>query len=325
MHDAFERQVGLPAFVQLKRVGETNSVERSVSVGTCGEGIFDVDGGNVIRKQDNFVGVQFVQIFSLQVVGTNQARFNQARDESARARERVDDVNVAVGQASVEMFAQDGVDGAQDKIDDFDGRVHDTELFGGLFERDFEETAVQVIDDSLTACGVAHPAATFANLLVEAIENFAVFAHAVAVEHVENFLHGLRHGILFDEVVILKQSLKDGTRDEMLSQHVDGFVFVDGGIDVPAQTGKKFVEGAFVFTVNDKFFDSAGVAFDDFGNFVSPLNPVQTVADVFNHAGVNFGAEIFPAEEVKQRKLNGIRAGIFVGRFRRLNQNFFGG
>ena len=106
LQDAFERQILLTEFVKLKSVGETNSVERSVTFGVQSGviSVFDVDCGDVIGEQDNFVGVQFVQVLVEQIFRTNQAGLNQSRDKSARARERVDNVNVFVGEPAIEMF-----------------------------------------------------------------------------------------------------------------------------------------------------------------------------------------------------------------------------
>ena len=118
-------------FATLKSVGETNSLERRVTRGVkCGVvSVFDVDGGNVVGEQNNFVGVQFVQIFVHETARLNQARFNQSRNESSGACERVDDVHAAACETSPEIFFKYGVDGAQNKIDNFNGRVDDTELF----------------------------------------------------------------------------------------------------------------------------------------------------------------------------------------------------
>ena len=79
------------ALVKFKGVGEANAFEREVTrqvdrifqlfdallpdfpaEGTV-ESVFDIDGGDVIGEQDEFVGVEFVLIFALQIFGLNQS------------------------------------------------------------------------------------------------------------------------------------------------------------------------------------------------------------------------------------------------------------
>ena len=123
----------MPAFIQLKSIGKTNAAERTISITCGGKGVFRVDCGNVVGKQDNFIGVQFVQKFSRQIFGVDKVAFNEPRDKSSCACERVEYVNIFIGEPALEIFFKYGVDRAQNKIDDFDGRINNAEAVSGLF------------------------------------------------------------------------------------------------------------------------------------------------------------------------------------------------
>ena len=52
-------------------------------------GGFDIDGGDVVGEQDDFVGVDFAFVFFRQPVVRNDAALQQAGDEGACAGEGV--------------------------------------------------------------------------------------------------------------------------------------------------------------------------------------------------------------------------------------------
>ena len=66
-------------------------------------GRFDVDGGDVVGEQDDFVGVDFAFVFFRQPVARDDAALQQAGDEGTRAGEGVEDVHAFVLQAAFEF------------------------------------------------------------------------------------------------------------------------------------------------------------------------------------------------------------------------------
>ena len=160
-------------------------------------------------------------IFANQIASRNQSELNKAHDKSSSADERFNDMNIFIGERPIEFLFEHGINGAENKICDLDRRINNAEFFGGLFERNAEKIFIEMIDDSLTISGVAHVTAIFANVFIKTRKNFMVFAHAVFVEFIKNFLHGAADGIFICEGIIFKQSLKDWARDEMLSQHIN--------------------------------------------------------------------------------------------------------
>ncbi len=44
--------------------------------------VFNINGGNVVGKQDNFVGINLMDIFAWQIARTDKPGLNKARDES---------------------------------------------------------------------------------------------------------------------------------------------------------------------------------------------------------------------------------------------------
>ncbi|RDE00859.1 hypothetical protein DTW92_01575 [Paracoccus pantotrophus] len=74
----------------------------------------DVDRGDVIGQQQDLIGVQFIAEFVLQLVGLDQARLQQARDEGAGAGEGGDDMDALGAEGLAELILQHVIDGADD-------------------------------------------------------------------------------------------------------------------------------------------------------------------------------------------------------------------
>ena len=99
-------------FGELEGVGEDDAVEGDVGGGVVFrafvthlfrsftlkgvKGFFDVDGGDVVGEQDDFVGVEFVLVFAEEVGGFDDSELEQADDEGAGAGEGINEVNVFI-------------------------------------------------------------------------------------------------------------------------------------------------------------------------------------------------------------------------------------
>ncbi|MCY1384339.1 hypothetical protein D9M69_725830 [compost metagenome] len=69
-------------------------------------GRFDIDGSNVVGKQYQLVGMDFVLVLVRQLFRFDQARLDQAGDEGTGAREGVDDVDALAAQGLAELLLQ---------------------------------------------------------------------------------------------------------------------------------------------------------------------------------------------------------------------------
>ena len=123
-------------------------------------GGFDVDGGDVVGEQDDFVGVDFAFVFFRQPISRDDAALQQAGNEGTRAGEGVENMHVFVLQAAFEFVFQDVFHAFDDEIDDFDRRVNDAEPFGHAREGVAEEFVVEFHDDFLFAFGSFNAAGT---------------------------------------------------------------------------------------------------------------------------------------------------------------------
>ena len=145
-------------------------------------GRFDVDGGDVVGEQDDFVGVDFAFVFFRKSVARDDAALQQASDEGACAGEGVEDVHAFVLQAAFEFVLQDVFHAFDDEIDDFDGRVNDAEPFGHTLESFAEEFVVEFHDDFLFAFGGFDAAGTQVDGVVEGLQGIALFVEVFLLQ-----------------------------------------------------------------------------------------------------------------------------------------------
>ena len=145
-------------------------------------GRFDVDGGDVVGEQDDFVGVDFAFVFFRQPVARDDAALQQAGDEGACAGEGVEDVHAFVLQTAFEFVLQDVFHAFDDEIDDFDGRVNDAESFGHAREGVAEEFVVEFHDDFLFAFGGFDAAGTQVDGVVEGLQGIALFVEVFLLQ-----------------------------------------------------------------------------------------------------------------------------------------------
>ena len=67
--------------------------------------MFNVDGGNVVRKQQNLITKKLVRILARQLFSRNELLIlQQVHHKGARARERIEDAHALIGQALPELL-----------------------------------------------------------------------------------------------------------------------------------------------------------------------------------------------------------------------------
>ena len=204
--------------------------------------ILDVDGGDVVREEQDLVGVELVGVLAGQVVLRDESALQESDDEGAGAGEAVEDVYALAGQSLPELLAQDLVDGAEDEVDDLDGGVDDAEPVDGLLERGGEELVVELDDDTLLACRVGHALHSAAHGAVELLELLVLGLERVFVEAGQHQLHGLGDRVVGGEVVVGEEGLEYRARDKVLGEHLDRLVGGDGLVEVAAQALEELVE-----------------------------------------------------------------------------------
>ena len=105
-----DRVHAVAGFGDLEGVGEGDPGERFVVVvgrGLAGQGVvggFDVDRGDVVGEQHDFVGVQLVAVLAGQVVGGDEPGLHERGEECSGAGESVEDVHVLVGESAAEVY-----------------------------------------------------------------------------------------------------------------------------------------------------------------------------------------------------------------------------
>ena len=145
-------------------------------------GGFDVDGGDVVGKKDDFVGVDFTFVFFWQSVARDDAALQQAGDEGTCAGKGIKDMHVFVLQAAFEFVLQDVFHAFDDEIDNFNGRVNDAEPFGHTREGVTEEFVVEFHDDFLFAFGGFDAAGTQVDGVVEGLQGIALFVQVFLLQ-----------------------------------------------------------------------------------------------------------------------------------------------
>ena len=282
-------------FVHLEGVGEADAGEglvcRRLVFAACQVvvGGFDVDGGDVVGEQDDFVGVYFGAVFLRQAFARDDAALQQAGDEGTCTRERVEDVHAFVLQAAVEFAAQDVFDAVDDEVHDFDRGVNDAEAFGHAREGVAEEFVVKLDDDFLFARRVVDAFGAHLHGFVEFLQTVAFFVQVLVVQAFEDVLHGEADRVVRGEAVAGEEGIEDGLGNHVLREHFDDVVVADVAIQVVAQFDGEVGEGGFfvvVVGVGQNGVDAVNVGIGDFGDVARPVFPVVAVAAFFDDFGV---------------------------------------
>ena len=281
-------------FVHLEGVGEADASKGFVCclVFVCRQvvvGGFDVDGGDVVGEQDDFVGVYFGAVFLRQASARDDAALQQAGDEGACAGERIKDVHTFILQAAVEFAAQDVFHAVDDEVHDFDRGVNDAEAFGHAWEGVAEEFVVKLDDDFLFARRVVDAFGAHLHGFVEFLQTVAFFVQVFVVQAFEDVLHGEADRVVRGEAVAGEEGIEDGLGNHVLREHFDDVVVADVAIQVVAQFDGEVGEGGFfvvVGGVGQNGVDAVNVGVGDFGDVARPVFPVVAVAAFFDDFGV---------------------------------------
>jgi hypothetical protein len=89
------------------------------------------------------------------------------------------------------------------------------------------------------------------------------------------------------ELVPFKDRIEDWPRYEVLSQHFDGVIFIDAGIERSAQPFKELIETLAVLVVRifEQCLDSSNVPLGDLGDILGPGFPISPAAALKDDLG----------------------------------------
>ena len=262
------------------------------------EDILDVDRGDVVGHQHDFVGMYFPAVFALQRFARNQPALQQARDEGARAGKGVENVDVLVGERAAELPLQDVSHRADDEVDHLDGSVDYAQLVDRAWRGHLEEFVVQLDDDALASLGIRNVAYGSADIVVELLQLLVfLLGFGLVVEQVEHLLHGARNGVTGRKLVVLEKGLEHGARNDMLREHLYGILLREAGVDVAVQAAHELVEGAAVSAVvGNEGLDALDVLFGNLCNVLGPQFPVAFGADPGHQLGIEDVLQVVEAQ-----------------------------
>ncbi len=249
----------------------------------------DVDGGDVVRQQHNLVGVDFVAVLVRQLFRLDQATLQQTRDEGPGPGEGVDDVHPLAAQRLAELGLQEMSDAVDDEVHDLHRRIDDTEALGHLREGIPEELVVKLDDDFLLARGAIDAFGTQFHAGIEGLQRVRLLLQPVLLKHVKHALHGLAHGVVLGEAVVLEQGVEDRLGDQVLRQHLDDLTVRDTVVQVVSKLRREACERFLLPRVGRLLqdrVDSVDVRSRNARNVVRPVFPVVAIATLLDHLGV---------------------------------------
>ncbi len=245
------------------------------------ERLLDVDGSDVVRQQQDLVGVQFLAVLPHQVgVPDQPGRLQQPDEEDAGAGERVEHVDAFVGQSPPELLAQCMVRTLENEVHHLARRIDDAEPVGVFPERDGEELLVELHQHALPGRAVVEAAGAQPDAAVEGLEVPGLVLQAELPEVPRQALEGLRDRVAAGEIVVLEQGFEDRLREQMLSQHVHRVAAADLLVDRHLEFLDEQVEPLLqrvVLPRAEKPLDAHHEALEDRGHVGSPGLPVLPV------------------------------------------------
>ena len=193
--------------------------------------LLDVDGGDIVGQEHQLIGVQLFSEFPRQVFLLNDAALKKANHECSCPREGVQDMDALIRKTGFEFLLQGLICASDDEVDDFYRSVDNSKSFGHLRESRPEELIIEFDDDLLPSLGVIHALDTLTHAVVEAAQDLHFLFYGLFFQEVDHALHGLRNGVKFGELIVLKKGVEHWLSNHVLSQHLDGIFGGDAGVE----------------------------------------------------------------------------------------------
>ncbi len=244
------------------------------------ENRLDVDGGDVIRQQDDLVCVYLVLVLVQEVFRLDEARLEKPRDERASSRKRIKHVYAPVADGRPKVLFEDALNRLHDEVHDRHWRIDDAKLLDRILEGDVEEVVVELNDYRLLLRGGRLVRCLVADGLVELLERIAVLAVDILIEARKERFKGLRNRVVADKLIVGEERIENRRGDELLREHRDGLVAGDGLVEVGLE---RLVELGEIILVRgilrvQKSRYALYLRLDDLGDFLRPHAPVLVFA-----------------------------------------------
>ena len=132
---------------QIKRVNETQAVERLILAGAFVVGMFDVEGGDVVRQQHDLVGKKLLGVHASEVTLGDAAQ--EVHHEIPGSRAGVKNVHARVAEFLAELFLEHPLDARTHEIDNFLRRVDDAKGISRLDRVALKEALIDGVQEVL--------------------------------------------------------------------------------------------------------------------------------------------------------------------------------
>ena len=177
----------------------------------------------------DFTGVLVEQVFWF-----DNAAAEQPDDKSSGSGERIKNMNTFIADAATKPLLHHILNRLNDEIHYFNGRVNDAKSLSFFRKRIFEKLFVQLDDDFLLAFSIIDAFGAFLHAGIEFVQRFLFFLQSVIMQHIQHILHNAGYRVAFQETIVIKQCIKNGLCNEMLSKHLDGIILVNTGVQASA-------------------------------------------------------------------------------------------
>ena len=232
---------GVQAHV-VQRVHEAEVGKFGVLAGDGGVGGFDVQVGDVVGQDGDFVGVQLVLVFVLQLGGLAAKVLHQLADEGAGAGGRVEDLHVLVDQVLAEVLFAEPVGAVDHEAHDLVGRIDHAQPVGGLGVVDLVEVLVDDLEEGLllvVAADLRGGGADRGVVGLQALER--VLLQAAGEEVAFQRVQLARDVVVLVKVAVVEDLGEDFFGQDVLDQHLAHVGLGQAGVDGLLRMGQELL------------------------------------------------------------------------------------
>ena len=211
------------AFDEFEGVGEADAFEGLVFAGAFVVGVFDVEGGDVVGQQHDFVAEEVVRIFVRERAAGDAAQ--DVDDEVAGADAGVKYLHAGRRERGAKFALQDLFHAGTHEIHDLLRRVDDAVRIGLFDGEALEETFVDGVEEVLFLCPAVEIAGGVFDGDVEAVQRFEKFVavEGAAGQGLDDLLDFGGDDVAIDEVGIVEDGAEEAFGEQVLHQHlIDG-------------------------------------------------------------------------------------------------------
>ena len=245
------------AIYRLERVHKADALKRFIFAGGLVVGVLNVHRGDVIRQQHDFIAVQLVRVFVRQRGPGNVP--HEVDDEIAGAGERVEDMDLAVGQSFIKLRLQDVLHAGDHEVDERLRRVNDAVRVGHLHAKALKEPLINGVEEGLLLVEIGDGGGGVFNRAVKMFEALAeiVATEGSGIERGDDLFNLQRDDVALHEIAHVENFAEDALGEDVLDDHLlDG---LDGDVGIE----RAAAEGTEIFKRGDEFLVGLAFLFDE--------------------------------------------------------------